>query len=164
MSYRLRQDVQKMQTSVFVRLFEYVLAVAEQIGEETAWRILGDCAVERRKRWLETNQDKLSVTGTEVEKAYDVFLLKYLNLDPEEAPIVEKTEKKIVYRSHNFCPVLEACKALNLDTKRICKLVYEKPAQIFLSTLNPRLKFKRNYKKIRPYTDYCEEIIELRER
>ena len=152
-----------MQTSVFVRLFEYVLAVAEQIGEETAWRILGNCVVKRRKRWLETNQGKLNVTGTEVERAYDAFLLKYLNLNPDEVPIVEKTEKKLIYRSYNFCPVLEACKALNLDTKRICKLVYEKSTQIFLSTLDPRLKFKRNCKKIRPYADYCEEIIELRE-
>lgn len=99
--------------------------------------------------------------GTEVEKADNIFLLKYLN--PDEVPVVEKTEKKIVYRSYNFCPVLEACKALNLDTRKICKLVYEEPTQIFLSKLNPRLKFKRNYKRIRPYADYCEETIELEE-
>jgi hypothetical protein len=78
-------------------------------------------------------------------------------------PIVKKAEKKIVYRSYDFCPVLEACKALGLDTRRICKLAYEAPTQRFLSRLNPELRFRRNYERIRPHARYCEEVIELEE-
>lgn len=163
MAARCKLEVQKTQTSDFIRLFEYVLAVAKLVGEETAWRVLGNCLVERRKRWLEANRAKLDAEGTEVEKAYNVFLLKYLNLNYSEVPIIEKTEKKITYRSYNFCPVLEACRALNLDTREVCKLAYEEPTQAFLSWLNPRLQFKRNYGKIRPHHDCCEESIELEE-
>ena len=159
----MAQTVKDVQTADFIRLFEYVLAVAKQSGEEKALHLLRECVTERRKKWLEENLDKLEMKGTEVEKAYEVFLLKYLNLNPNEVSVVEKTEKRIVYRSYNFCPVLEACKALNLDTRKICKQVYEEPTQMFLSKLNPKLKFRRNYEKIRPYTDYCEEIIELEE-
>jgi hypothetical protein len=50
---------------------------------------------------------------------------------------------------------------LGLDTREVCKKVFEKPTEKLIQEINPRLKFTRNYKKIRPYADYCEEIIEL---
>jgi len=157
------ENTQSLRTSDLISLFKYVLAVAKQIGEEKAWHILESCETEKRIEWLERNTNELETKGTEVEKAYKTFLLKYLNLDPKEVPIVEKTEKRLVYKSYNFCPVLNACKTLSLDTRRICKLVYEEPTQRFLSRLNPKLRFRRNYKKIRPYAGYCEEVIELEE-
>lgn len=150
MAVCLKREIQKTQISNYVRLFEYVLAVAKLVGEEKAWRVLCNLIVDNREKWLQNNWEKMDVKGIEVERAYNIFLLKYLNLDPNEVPIVKKTKKKIVYRSYNFCPVLEACRTLNLDTKRICRLVYEEPAQRFLTGLNPKLRFKRNYEKIRP--------------
>jgi hypothetical protein len=98
--------------------------------------------------------------GTEVKKAYNA-LLKYLNLDSRKLKIAEKTDRKIVYRSYNFCPVLEACKILGLDTRKICKLVYEKPVKALFSEINLSLRFKRSYCRIRPYAEYCGEIMEL---
>jgi hypothetical protein len=44
----------------------------------------------------------------------------------------------------------------------VCKGAYHKPVQTFLDRVDPRLKFDRNYSSLRPYTDYCEEILELR--
>jgi len=44
----------------------------------------------------------------------------------------------------------------------VCKGAYYKSVQTFLNRIDPRLKFDRNYRSLRPYTDYCEEILELR--
>jgi hypothetical protein len=99
------------------------------------------------------------------ELACEILYQEFLNLPltPENVKIIEKIENKIVTRWHNFCPQLEACKVLGLDTREICGKCYEKPNQIFLSQIDPKLKFRRNYVKIRPYADYCEEIIEMTE-
>jgi len=72
---------------------------------------------------------------------------------------VDKNEEKIVIHSMNFCPTLEACKILNLDTRVVCKEFSEVPTDVLLKLLNPRLSFHRNYEKLRPYSPYCEEII-----
>jgi len=73
--------------------------------------------------------------------------------------IVHKNSRKIVVRWWNYCPVLEVCRKLGLDTRIVCKLAYHKPVELFLKRINPKLGFNRNYEKIRPYAPYCEEII-----
>lgn len=62
----------------------------------------------------------------------------------------------------NFCPTLEACKILGLDTRIICKNVNEKPTDALVKQLNNKLEFARNYEKLRPYCDYCEEMFYLK--
>jgi len=94
-----------------------------------------------------------------VRKAYTLFLIQYLGLSPREVPVVYEDERKIVWRSYNFCPVLEACKQLGIDTREACREAEEKPVQELISRINPNLKFSRNYEKIRPYEQYCEEMI-----
>ncbi|MFQ6088800.1 MAG: hypothetical protein ACE5K0_07870 [Candidatus Methanofastidiosia archaeon] len=154
------KNLQKTQTSDFVRLFEYVKAISQEIGEDKALKILENCVCEKRIKWIDENKDKLG-KGSDVEIAFKIFLFDYLKISPKDIEIVEKDSKKITYRSYNFCPVLEACKILSLDTRVICKKVYEKPVQVFLSKINPKLKFRRNYEKIRPYSNFCEEMIEI---
>ena len=50
---------------------------------------------------------------------------------------------------------------LGLDTRYVCKKVYEAPTQTFMKRIHPKLRFSRNYDAIRPHSDYCEETIEL---
>lgn len=133
------------------------------IGEDKAWEILSDTVAARRLAWLHGNMGEESSKESDVERGYRLFILSYLGLKAEEAPIVEKTSKRIVFRSRNFCPVLETCKLLGFDTREICRKVYERPTQAFMAAINPRLRFRRNYEMIRPYADFCEEIIELDE-
>lgn len=60
-----------------------------------------------------------------------------LNVTEKEIEIAEKSERRIVLRSHNFCPMLEAYKKLKLDTKIICKkLFFNLILNLFLSN-NP---------------------------
>ncbi len=116
---------------------------------------------QRSLAWYKANKDKFTLEGSLPRQAYTLVLLKYMGINPEEVPVVYENERQIIWHSFNFCPYLEACKRLNLDTRVVCKEAYEKSVQVLISCFHPNLKFSRNYSKIRPYKDYCEEIIEL---
>ncbi|MCD6403685.1 MAG: hypothetical protein J7L59_00675 [Nanoarchaeota archaeon] len=88
---------------------------------------------------------------------YEIYLGLKIGKDGE---IVELCKSKLVTRWWNFCPVLEACKKLGLDMRIVCRLAYHRPVEFFLKHIDPRLRFDRNYEKIRPHAPYCEEIIE----
>lgn len=115
----------------------------------------------KKLAWFEANRDKLKLTGSLPRQAYTMVLLEYMGLDPDEVPVIEEIENKIVWRSFNFCPILDACQRLGLDTKEVCKEGYEQSIQDLINCLDPRLKYSRNYKNLRPYGKYCEESIEL---
>ncbi|MFX0139341.1 MAG: nucleoside deaminase [Candidatus Hodarchaeota archaeon] len=125
------------------------------------WKNYETELMKKRKKWFIENQSQIEkLTGSDVEKAYKILIIK-LDINEEEAPIIEKTNIKLVFHSKNFCPSLEACKLLDLDTRIICKEIFERPTEEFIKLLNPKLRFSRNYKFIRPYADYCEEIISI---
>jgi hypothetical protein len=90
-----------------------------------------------------------------------MVLFKYMNLPSDDVPVVYETESKITWISSNFCPVLEACQRLGLDTRIVCKQGTEQSVQDMVSQLNSNLVFSRDYKDLRPYGKYCEESFEL---
>ncbi|UCB47256.1 MAG: hypothetical protein JSV25_07555 [Spirochaetota bacterium] len=127
--------------------------------DQSEFLILEENLLVRRIKWFEDNLNLVSkLEGNELEKAYRLLLLK-LEITEGEAPIVRKSKSVIVFHSSNFCPSLEACKTLGLDTRIICRELLERPADALIKRLNPHLRFSRNYSKIRPYSPYCEEII-----
>jgi len=117
--------------------------------------------IQRRIAWFQEHRAELQkLEGDILEKAYRVLLAR-LEVEPEEAPIVEKSNEKLVFHSKNFCPALEACKILGLDTRVICRLLFERPADELVKQVDKNLRFGRNYECIRPYADYCEESITI---
>ena len=140
-----------------VRKFVAKFTIAK---ENNSWKLIEKELTEKRNIWFEKNKKSLKLQGLDVEKAYRL-ILKKIDINPNEAPIVERTKKRIVFHSTNYCPTLEACKILGLDTKKICKRVFENPTDFLVKKINSKLNFSRNYQKIRPYTKYCEESIEL---
>jgi tRNA(Arg) A34 adenosine deaminase TadA len=132
-----------------------------RIATSENWENLSKELLEKRKQWFFENENQINeIQGSEVEKAYKILLMK-LDISEKEAPIIEKSEKKLIFHSMNSCFSLEACKILDLDTRVICKKIFEKPTDDFIKLLNPKLNFSRNYNCIRPYADYCEEVIYL---
>ncbi len=127
-----------------------------------AWNKAGQDLLQRRTAWFDDNAESIlgQLYGTEVEKAYQLILMK-LGLREEEAPIVEKTQGRIVFHSVNPCPALQACVILDLDTREVCAAHTEKATEELIKRINPNLRFTRNYEKVRPHTAYCEEIITL---
>lgn len=119
------------------------------------------CITKMTLDWCKNNKEKLVAKEPLTDHAFNVYYFDALRLNPENVEIVEKTGKSVVCRWRNPCQVLEKCKMLRLDTKIVCREAFEKPAKILLKQIDPRLNFRRNYDKIRPYTDFCEEIIEI---
>ncbi len=131
------------------------------IGLEAALEEWGERIKKRRLEWFKEHKKSLKLKGTEVRKGFQLVLLEYMGIKPEEVPIIEETKKKITWRAYDFCPYLEAAKNVGLDIRLVCKNVTEMPVQALLDMINPKLRFSRSYGKIRPYTEYCEETIEL---
>lgn len=132
-----------------------------QMGGSDAWSDEGQKLLERRVAWFENNAESIlgQLHGTEVEKAYQLILMK-LGISEKEAPIVEKSQRKIVFHSINPCPALQACVILGLDTREVCALHSERATDELIKKINPNLRFTRNYEKVRPHAAYCEEIID----
>jgi hypothetical protein len=116
----------------------------------------------RRLAWWESHQAGLEWRVRLPRQAYTMLLLQYMRLDPVEVPVVYEDESLIVWRSYNFCPMLEACIRLDLDTRNVCRAASHDSVQALITCLHPRLRFDRSYKKgLRPYAPYCEERIAL---
>ncbi len=159
----IKQHYQKSKGDT-TELFQIILSVADEIGLEKALAYLEQCVIEKRLAWLNKNLATLDKTDDPVFDGYRLFYEIYLGVStPTEGEIVEKSRHKMVTRWWNHCPTLEVCEKLGLDTREICKKAYHKPVQAFLSQLNPKLRFERNYDCLRPHTAYCEEIIVLEE-
>jgi tRNA(Arg) A34 adenosine deaminase TadA len=132
-------------------------------GGPDHWKSLGLELTSKRTAWLEENRSQITphLEGSEVEKAYKLILMK-VGIAEKEAPIIEKNNDRVVFHSENPCPALDACEILGLDTRTVCRLHSEEATDALIKKLNPRLKFTRNYARLRPYSPFCEEIIELR--
>ena len=125
---------------------------------------LASLITKRRIMWikehLEEMLDKYSDLNPE-EQAYNIVFFDHMKICPEHSKMNRISLTKIRIESHNFCPYLEACKILDLDTKFVCKEIGEPSIQKMIEVINPKLKFSRNYIKIRPYNEtFCEEYIE----
>lgn len=99
--------------------------------------------------------------GDALDRGYRL-LLKKLGISEREAPIVHREPTRLVFHSKNFCPTLEACIILGLDTRTVCRLSNEGSTAELIRQIDPRLRFSRNYDNLRPYAAFCEERIEYR--
>jgi tRNA(adenine34) deaminase len=115
----------------------------------------------KRIDWFNNKyKPEMASSSSTINDAYKLFLTK-LGISPDDAPIVKKDDNNIVIHSINFCPTFEACQILNLDTRFVCQHYTEKATNELIRQLHPDLRFSRNYEKIRPYSEYCEEMISL---
>ncbi len=153
----LRQECSRLYSEEIRKLIE----VYKSAGR-SGWGGVSRDLTRRRAAWFKKNEAKImgKLKGTDVEKAYQLILMK-LGVTEKEAPVVEKSSERIVFHSMNPCPALEACEILGLDTREVCREHTERATDALVKKINPRLKFGRNYKKLRPYARYCEESVTL---
>jgi tRNA(adenine34) deaminase len=136
------------------------VAALRGAGPAELLRLAADKAA-RRVQWFRERYVTDHVpSGSPLDDAYALFLAR-LGIGPDEAPVAERTDRRLVIRSANFCPTLEACRILGLDTREVCRTLSEGPTTALLRQLHPGLVFRRNYARLRPYAPYCEEMIEL---
>lgn len=87
------------------------------------------------------------------------FYYDFLRIRGEDLEVVKLTDRELITRARNRCPILEVAVRMKIDTRVICREVSEPVCKFFLRRLNPGLVFLRNYGHIRPYSDSCEEKI-----
>ena len=126
---------------------------------DAALEILKQNIVDRRMRWYETNKKKLTLGTNPLENAYTIITERLKLVD--DADVVMKGDKTIIFRTTKPCPVNEACKILEIDCKRICKAVCEKAANDFLQNIDGRLRFSIEHKE-KNGEEITEETIELK--
>ena len=132
-----------------------------QSADEHVLYALNEDSVQRRTAWFEENRNRFAfLSGDPLDAAYRLLLARF-GIPPEEAPIMRKSDTMIVFHSMNFCPTLEACSILGLDTRYVCKHLNEDATNRLIQKIDPCLRFSRNYEKLRPYSPYCEEMITL---
>lgn len=131
----------------------------EQLTRRPYREIEGEVA-QKRVAWLRQYRPAAGdLARLSPRQAFELLFFDYMGLAPAELPVIEETPAKIVWRSLNPCPTLEAARRLKLDTRQICRAIYEKSTQAFLSQLDPQLRFLRSYEEIRPYAECCQEWI-----
>jgi tRNA(Arg) A34 adenosine deaminase TadA len=130
-------------------------------ADEQKLEALAEDLSKKRSRWYAENGHCPVTDGEDIlQAAYSVFLQK-LGISEDQAPIVRRDETHLILHSSNYCPTLEACKLLGLDTRFVCKHLTEKPTTDLVRQIHPKLRFTRNYERLRPHSDYCEEMIIL---
>lgn len=131
----------------------------ERLGQRSLRTIEREVA-DRRVAWFGNHPGSAARPhGKSPRGAFDLVFFDYMGLSQDALPVVRETETEIEWLSRNPCPTLEACGALGLDTRRVCRAVYEKPTQALLSRLDPELRFLRSYEEIRPHAEHCRERI-----
>jgi hypothetical protein len=123
---------------------------------------LHQAVIAKRLAWWDERHTELQLIGPLPRQAYTLVFLTYMGLDPAGVPVVYEDQERIVWRSINFCPTLEACLRLGLDTRTVCRAATERSVEALIHCLDSRLRFGRNYRaRMRPYAAYCEEEIWL---
>jgi tRNA(adenine34) deaminase len=143
-----------------------VRKLVEQLrsGGPEKWKSIGQELADKRVAWFNNNKEKIveELKGSDdIDKAYHLILTK-IGIDEKEAPVVERSENKMIFHSQNSCPALDACHILGLDTRVVCRLHTQGATDALIKQLNPKLEFSRNYSELRPKSDFCEEMIELK--
>lgn len=118
-------------------------------------------SINRRITWFHDNKSNFDFIDNDLLNSGYRLLLERLHISPEDAPVVSKTDTEIVFHSQNFCPTLEACKILGLDTRYVCQRLNETSTDGLIKQIDSRLVFSRNYNKLRPHANCCEEMITL---
>lgn len=140
---RVQRHVRRLRSRSFAELEREVAA------KRCAWL---DQALPRRR-------GRLADQPLSPRRAFEMFFFDYMGLAELDLPILAETPTEIAWSSQNPCPTLEACGRLRLDTRVVCRRVYEKSTQAFLSRLDPELRFLRDYHAIRPHAAACRERI-----
>jgi hypothetical protein len=107
-------------------------------------------------KWLITNDVPKDVSPHDV---YRLFYLGFLNMDERYIDIVEITDDRLVTRSTNPCPILKIAEEIGVSTNEICLKTSERGCKFFLRGISKDIEFIRDYKRIRPHVQYCEETI-----
>jgi len=171
------EKLKRASVDSFQALIAFALAVGKKMGKDEALRTLLETRAgtysDVQTKWAKENMPRLGIKGNDALTAYELiqahlretgtYTFGQLVAEPLESggiQFVEKSPKRVVYRHQLWCPVLEACKNLNVEPRYICeKVIFPEWERVIKSVVNPKAVLRAN--KVRPEADYCEEIYEI---
>jgi hypothetical protein len=141
-----------------VDIYRLILGIGKRYGIDVAYEIMSDTVVEKRMRCLDQMSDSLKLTGTDVEKGYQMYVA-YLKANGDNITVLERTDKKIVFRRKEYITAIShTCNVLGLDIIEVQNKVYARATDFQLARINPRLR----HVVLKYENGWYEEMIELR--
>lgn len=141
---------------------EKLVQLRELKSGTKTFKQISDMITERRVSWINSNLREMESKYRNLsppEQAYNIIFSEHMKINRALSKIMRLSPFFIEIHSYNFCPYLEACKKLNLDTRQVCKEINEQSIQEMGKIIYSKLKFGRDYNHIRPYKEFCREFI-----
>lgn len=126
-------------------------------------KINRELKIERYKWFQENKKNFKFLTGNPLDQAY-ALVKELFGISDSIIPISYRDEKKLVTHWQFFCPTLEACNILGLDTRKVCRTMFGGVTDSLLKNIDPRLGHSIDYESIRPRKKYCEECFTLKDK
>jgi hypothetical protein len=138
---RIVADTRNVMNDFEVDIYRIILGIAKVYGKEKAYEIMSDTVVEKRMMWLEQAWPTLNLQGTDLEKGFEFYVIKYLRSKEGDYSIVEKTDKKIIFKKREYVNALSnACKVLGIDLIEVQNMIYARATNFQFARINPNLR------------------------
>jgi hypothetical protein len=151
------QDVRAVMHDYEVDMYRLVLSIGRHYGMDKAYEIMSETVAAKRLRWLDQTMDELRFSGTDVQRALDLYV-RYFRLKEENFRIIEQEKERVVFERKDFVDAISfACNVLGLDVVEVNNKVYARAMNLLFEKINPGLK-----QVVLKYHDgWYEEMIEL---
>lgn len=157
-------DVQQSISFDFALILQYVKEIAEELGIKKALEHLANVQASNRAGWFKTSREaigNLSQDAIGANKVLKTFMKQVTpGWEADSYTEVVHIPEQVVFRYTGYCPWLEACKMVGLQTKLVCPYVSQRASQASFDLLDERIHIEIT--KFRPDSDYCEEVITLK--
>jgi len=151
------QDVRAVMHDYEVDMYRLVLSIGKHYGMDKAYEIMSDTVADKRLRWLDQVTGELNLTGTEVEKGFELYR-KYFRLTEDSFQILEQTEERVVFKRKDFIDAIAyACDVLGLDVVEVNNKVYARSMNLMFEKINLEVK----HAMLKFQDGWYDEMIEL---
>jgi hypothetical protein len=152
-----------MNLSASDELLPHLLRLLPQAGIAVRWEEINEMVIGRRLQWAVEHSAILSSYEqlAPLEKVMRFIYLDHLHIRLEDLDVMMENGRRLVIRCRNWCPYLEACNRLAIDTRVVCRRINHDCFVLLAQFIDPRLSYTRNYELLRPHGSYCEETWEL---
>jgi hypothetical protein len=152
------ENVRSVMHDYEVDMYRLVLSIGKHYGMDKAYEIMSETVAVKRLKWLDQVTPELALSGTEVEKGFEIYR-KYFKLTDGNVQVLKKTPERVVFKRNDFIDAIAyACEVLGLDVIEVNNKVYAKTMDLIFQELNLNLK-----NTVLKYQDgWYEEVIEVK--
>jgi hypothetical protein len=134
------QDIRAVMHDYEVDMYRLVLSIGKRYGMDKAFEIMSDTVAEKRLKWLDQVFNELELSGSEIEKALELYR-NYFRSKTTDFEIIEQERNQVIFRRKDFVDaIFHACAVLGLDVIEVNNKVYARAMNRMLERIDPRLE------------------------